>query len=307
VMNRERSGVAAPITGNSWLNQNDPDQAIEAYTAILENPQSTEDDRFLAHLGLGQAYAKGKQFAEAAYNYEQAAALEPEDPGPQALASQAHEAAGDPDAARAALERAVELAPRNVELRSRLATLLLKTGDRAGAVAQSREIVEAYPNVPTYRVNLGRTLLVGGDRRAAEEELTRAVRLDPYSAEVHANVGDAYLLTGNPRKASESYERAVELKPENQFYTLRLGTIYSTLSTQNGWHEEYFGRAEETLRHAETLKPMPGGKDYSGAVQLALGDLYRGWEREEEAKKAYEKALELDPESKEAKERLEKL
>ncbi len=306
-MDQERSGVAAALAGNSRLNQNDPDQAIEIYTGILENPQSTEDDRFLAHLGLGQAYAKGKQFAEAAYNYEQAAALEPEDPGPQALASQAHEAAGDPDAARAALERAVELAPRNMELRTRLAALLLKTGDREGAMAQSRKIVESYPNVPAYHVNLGRILLAGGDRRAADEEFARAVRLDPLSAEVHANVGDAYLLVGNPKKASESYERATELKPENQFYALRLGTIYSTLSTQSGWHEEYFGRAEETLRHTERLQPTPGGKDYSSAIQLALGDLYRGWERKEEAKKAYEKALELDPESKEAKERLEKL
>jgi tetratricopeptide (TPR) repeat protein len=306
-LDRERPSVVAAVVGNSKLNQNDPDQAIEVYNSVLANPQSTEDDRLLAYLGLGQAYAKGKQFAAATYNYEQAAALEPKDPDLQALASQAHEAAGSPDAARAALERAVELAPQDMELRSKLAALLLKTEDRQGAVAQFQKIVETYPNVPTYHVNLGRALLVGGDRKAADEELTLAMHLDPLSAEIHANVGDAYLLAGNPKKASESYERAAELKPENQFYALRLGTTYSALSTQNGWSEEYFERAEETLRRAERLKPMPGGKDYSDAVQVALGDLYRGWGRKEEAKKAYEKALELDPESKEAKERLEKL
>jgi tetratricopeptide (TPR) repeat protein len=306
-LDRARPSVIAMIVGNSELNQNDPDQAIEAYNSVLANPQSTEDDQVLAYLGLGQAYAKGKQFTEAAHNYEQAAALEPKDPGLQALTSQAYDAAGSQDAARAALERAVELNPQDMELRSKLAALLLKMEDRQGAVAQSQKIVESYPNVPTYRVNLGRTLLVGGDQKAADEELTRAVYLDPLSAEIHANVGDAYLMAGNLIKASESYDRVVELKPENQFYALRLGTIYSTLSTQNGWHEEYLERAEETLRHAERLKPAPGGKDYSDAVQLALGDLYSRWERKEEAKKAYEKALELNPESKEAKERLEQL
>ncbi|MBV9454536.1 MAG: tetratricopeptide repeat protein [Rubrobacter sp.] len=306
-LDRARPSVMAALGGNSELNQNDPDQAIEAYSSVLANPQSTDDDQLLAYLGLGQVYAKGKQFAEAAYNYEQAAALEPKDPGLQALVSQVHDAAESPDAARAAMERAVELDPQDMELRSKLAALLLKTEDRQGAVAQLQQIVESYPNVPTYHVNLGRALLVGGDQKDADEELTQAVYLDPLSAEIHANVGDAYLMAGNPNKASESYERAMELKPENQFYPLRLGMIYSALSTQNGWYEEYFERAEETLRHAERLKPAPGGKDYSDAIQLALGDLYSRWERKEEAKNAYEKALELNPESKEAKQRLEKL
>jgi tetratricopeptide (TPR) repeat protein len=209
--------------------------------------------------------------------------------------------------ARAALEQAVELAPHNVELRRRLADLLLKTGDEAAAVEQHQTLVRTFPEVPKYRVDLGRTLLLAGDEGAAQEQFEEATELNPLSDEVHASVGDALRNAGRLRGAAARYERAVELRPKNQLHHLELGKIYSALSTADGWDEEYFDKAEETLVRATRLEPVPGSRASKEAALLALGNLYYRWDRQEEAITTYEQVLGADPDSQEARSRLEEL
>ncbi|MDQ3286018.1 MAG: tetratricopeptide repeat protein, partial [Actinomycetota bacterium] len=200
------------------------------------------------------------------------------------------------------------LAPRNVELHRRLADLLLKTGDEAAAVEQHQTLVRTFPEVPKYRVDLGRTLLLAGDEGAAQEQFEEATELNPLSDEIHASVGDALRNAGRLRGAAARYERAVELRPKNQLHHLELGKIYSALSTADGWDEEYFDKAEETLVRATRLEPVPGSRASSKeAALLALGDLYYRWDRQEEAITTYEQVLGADPDSQEARSRLEEL
>ena len=112
---------------------------------------------------------------------------------------------------------------------------------------------------------------------------------------------------GRLKGAAARYERAVELRPKNQLYNLKLGRTYSLLSTADGRDDGYFERAEEALRRTASLPRTPGQADSRGAALLSLGDLYYRWDRKEEAIVAYEQALEWDPDSEEAENRLEEL
>ncbi|MDQ3927133.1 MAG: tetratricopeptide repeat protein, partial [Actinomycetota bacterium] len=57
----------------------------------------------------------------------------------------------------------------------------------------------------------------------------------------------------------------------------------------------------------EDLSHRPWESDQREAARIALGDLYLAWERPEDAATAYERALELNPDSEKAKEKLDGL
>jgi tetratricopeptide (TPR) repeat protein len=297
------------IPANDRLAAGEFEAAADAYEQTLEvaRQASDEDALALSYLGLGQSYTGQGLPAEAAPYFEQLATLGPEDEVAHLFLARVRTETGEEGEARAALEKAVELAPRDVELRGRLADLLLRTGDEAAAVEQHRTLAQTFPKVPKYRVDLGRTLLLAGDEEAAQEQFKEATDLNPLSDEVHVDVGDALQEAGRLKGAAARYERAVELNPKNQLYNLKLGRTYSLLSTADGRDEGYFERAEETLRRTVNLPRAPGQADSTGAALLSLGDLYYRWDREEEAIVAYEQALERDPNSKEAENRLEEL
>ena len=295
----------ALIPANDLLVEGDFEDAADSY----EQAQQTDDEDMLAlsYLGLGQSYRGQSLPEEAAPYFERLTDLDPEDETAHVLLADAREAAGDREGALAALERALELAPGNVELRLDLTALATRAGDEEAVVEEYGSLVESFPAVPEYRARLGGALLLAGDEEAADEQFEEATALGPLSEKTHAEIGDALQGAGRLRGAASRYERAVELDPKNQNYTLKLGVTYSRLSTEGGRNEGYFGSAEETLTRTTRLEPVPGSPDRRPAALLSLGDLYYRWDRNEEAAAAYEQVLQLDPNSREARNRLEEL
>lgn len=302
-------GSDALIPANDQLFAKNFDAATSSYESSLEKAQEVgdEDSLSLSNLGIGQSYAGQNLPDEAVPYFERLTDLDPEDEASYVLLAEAREAAGDRDEARAALERAVKLAPQNVDLRTGLADLATKAGDDEAAVQQYRILVDMFPKVPRYRAKLGGALLLTGDDATAGEQFEEATGLAPLSETTYADIGDALRDAGRLKGAAARYERAVELDPKNQIYNLKLGTTYSRLSTADGRDEEYFGKAEDTLKQTARMEPVPGKGDSKEAALLALGDLYYQWDRKEEAVAVYEQVLKTDPNSGEAKNRLEEL
>jgi Tfp pilus assembly protein PilF len=288
------------VIANGYFNDGEWDAAVAAYTKALEgNP----DDRFLAYLGLGSTYMKQEQYAQAAENYEAALELDPESSVTHELLASAYDAVGEEERARTEFERAIELAPENAELRLRYG-MFLASVDRRAAVEQHRAVVEMYPKVPEYRVKLGAALVLTGNPEVADEQFERAARLDPLSARLQADIAGANQAIGRPEEALRYYERALNLEPNSQLYALNLGRIHALLSTRNGHNEEHFEEAESLLRSVDELGHPPWEADQREAASIALGDLYLEWNRPEDAAAAYERALELNPASEKAKEKL---
>jgi tetratricopeptide (TPR) repeat protein len=88
---------------------------------------------------------------------------------------------------------------------------------------------------------------------------------------------------------------------------MELGRVHARLSTRDGRDEEHFEEAEALLKRVEELSPRLGQGDQREAAWNALGDLYLAWDRPEDAAAAFEQALESNPNSKRAQERLDGL
>jgi tetratricopeptide (TPR) repeat protein len=292
------------IEANGDFNDGEWDAAIDAYTKALDDDPA---NRFLAYLGLGHAYAEKGLYADAVENYEAALALDPQSPAIHDLLASAHGAAGENDQAQTEFEQAIELDPDNVDLRLRYSQFLLPV-DQQKAVDQSQAIVQMYPRVPDYRVKLGTAMMLAGDPKDADDQFERAVYLSPRSASLRGDIGNANLSTGHPERALGYYEAALKLDPNSQLYALNLGKAHAQLSTLNGGYDEgQFEEAKALFGRVEELGHLPWEPDQQETAQIALGDLYLAWDQPENATSAYEKALELSPDSEEAKKKLDGL
>jgi len=289
------------VTANGDLNNEDWDAAIGAYTRASGD---STDDRFLTYLGLGRAYAEKGQYSDATGSYEAALKLDPKSSTIHDLLANAYGAAGEKDQAQTEYERAIELDPENMDLRLKYGQYLVPT-DQQKAAEQYQAVVQMYPKVPDYRVKLGAALLLTGDTQAADEQFQSAVNLDPRSANLQEDLGNANLAIGHPERALGYYEEALKIDPNSQLYALNLGKTHAQLSTLNGNRDQgQFDQAETLLNSVENLSHLPWEADQREAAQIALGDLYLAWGRPEDAAAAYNRALELNPNSEEAKKKL---
>ncbi|MGB3681008.1 MAG: tetratricopeptide repeat protein [Rubrobacteraceae bacterium] len=301
-VNRSKLADTALSSANGSLNRGDYEAALEVYKPLL---QSGADERFLAYLGTGQAYAGLDQPLRAAASYEQAIQVFPESAAAYSLLAEAYTAAGEPASARPALEKAVSLSPQEVELHFELGNLLLKLQDKQGALGPYREVVERFPEVPNYRLKLGKALNMVGRFEAADVQFRRAIQLDPLSPQTHGLAGQINLSTGRPKKAAEFYKEALEIDPDNPKYSLQLGLIYSELSGKENDTNEFFGMAEEKLREAYSSRSST--RDQRTKAQFTLGKLYERHGEEAKSAAAYERALKANPDLAPARQRLEEL
>jgi tetratricopeptide (TPR) repeat protein len=299
-----------PVVANGNLNDGERDKAIEAYEKILEEDTSSENRQFLAYVGLGLAYTEEEQYAEAIENYQAAVEIDPQSTATHELLANALYNVGEKDRAWARFEQAVDLDPNNTSLRLRYGRLLATEGYRREAVEEHEAVVEMFPEVPDYRARLASALLLTGAAGAADEQFERAISLAPLSAKLRADIAGTNLSVGRLEEALEHYEEALRLEPNSQLYALSLGRVHARLSSPpegGGRDEGHFEEAEALLESVEELSHRPWEDDQREAARIALGDLYREWGRVEAAAAAYELALELNPDSEEAKEKLEDL
>nr|HET9763655.1 tetratricopeptide repeat protein [Casimicrobiaceae bacterium] len=114
----------------------------------------------------------------------------------------AHSAAGDGDAARAAIEEAHAIGKR-----------LKASGATAVALAVLERCVELAPEDATLRVTLGALLLDANRAADAERELERAVSSGADGGETWDNLGLAHRVRGNDEQALIAFQRAAAAAP----------------------------------------------------------------------------------------------
>jgi tetratricopeptide (TPR) repeat protein len=308
-VNREELETGPVTEMNGFLNDGEYERALEEYGAALDGG---EDEQFLAYLASGLVYTEMEIPAFAESSYEQALRLFPNSPQVYSLLADTYTAQDDLQSAVGVLERAVDQAPREVDLRFDLGDLLLELGDDDEALEHYRKVVETFPKVPEYRIELGSALLRAEEQGAAREEFQRAARLDPLSPEIYQDIAEANKEAGQFKAAAASYQETLRLDPGNQwFIVLQMGRAYYNLADPDKKDDKYFELAEEHLRMA--AEPQDGkaqdgqSKQLRGIAYLTLGNLYRKWDKPEKATTAYEQALEVNPDLKQARNKLEKL
>jgi adenylate cyclase len=135
-------------------------------------------------------------------------------------------------AARALLEKAVELDPHYAEAYARLATTYLFEWffedqptllDRAAALADQALALDETDS--WSQITAGRVRLYRGQHETAELHYERAVALNPNDADIAASLGLLLAYTGRPEEGASWVQRAMRLNPGHpDWYAENLGT-----------------------------------------------------------------------------------
>lgn len=133
---------------------------------------------------------------------------------------------GDVRGARAAFERAVELAPDQAEHRVSLASMQLASGEREPALRLLAEAVQLNPNLLVAYVLLAQDALANGNIDEAERNLRLAQRIAPAHPQVLVIEGYVSDARGQPDHSLKAFTRAVQAAPKSPTAQLAMGRAY---------------------------------------------------------------------------------
>jgi tetratricopeptide (TPR) repeat protein len=117
-------------------------------------------------------------------------------------------ARGEADQARASLERAQELRPKDVKVLGLLGQAYYKLGRFDDAAGVWQRLVDDNPVEPSARVNLGLAFLKGKRHPDAVKQLEIALDLNPEHKKAMGYLGLALLESGNLTRAREWFKSA---------------------------------------------------------------------------------------------------
>lgn len=165
----------------------------------------------------------------------------------------------------AELEKAVELDPRNANLRFTLAQHLASTQRVAEAERQYIEGLKLDDDNPAALVNLG-LLIMRRQPLDAATYFERAARANPGSADVHAYLAEFYLRTNRLQDAERSIRAALQLADNDARHW---GVLANLLCY--GFYR--FDEAEQAFTQAHRLNPsMPQHPWSLGILALVRSD-----------------------------------
>jgi len=159
--------------------------SVEAEKALQKALELDPDNEYALH-GLALLYSDLGDTKTAVQMWERLAQRNPHPRIFRALAATLSEAR-DFSGAVAALRRALELAPKDTEIKRELAENLLLKGDYNEAATLYRELADANPRDAQYPLRLSQIYRQQGDLKKAREAHERARALDPGSLEVQYN------------------------------------------------------------------------------------------------------------------------
>lgn len=295
--------------GRALACRNNYPLAIESFQQAIE----VDSDNTEAYVQLALSYQDQyltdpqrypNRLNEALRSLEMAESVDAEDPRVLNAKGVILFQMGSLQAARSALEKAVETAGRGeselgARERSVIHVNLGKTyrdlGDLQQALTAFRRSVVLDPGSSTAHNNLGNIHYRLGNCAEAEYELSQAASLDPSSLSAVSQLAIALFECGEVARSIPRFEEALELN----------GAIFNpplyTYLARGYLEQGRYGDAVHRAQQGALLKP------YTADAYYYLGRAYeaRGQSGDiQAAQDAYQRALELDPEHQQANEAL---
>lgn len=147
-----------------------------------------------------------------------------------------------------------------------------------------------FPNQRTFYLTMADTYRAEADYRAADSWYARMLQRWPDDVQAWSGRGDMAVANDQLSDAVRYYQKAVEFRPLGFEYWLNLARTARTGGDTI--------LANEAYRQALTLQPD------NPAVLLQVGQFYAETERTAEARKIFERVLQLQPDNREATDQL---
>ena len=236
---------------------------------------------FYKHFDFAVAFSEKKQYDKAVPAWEQALALDPNDPRAHDNFGVALAETGRLDEAIAEYRKSLALNPDSSHTHNNLGTALAERGMLEEAFQHFEKAVELNPDNPSAQTNLGNVLASKKERLSeALFHLRKAVELDPDSASGQNDLGIALAHANNLEEAIVHIQKATALAPEDADYRYNLGRVLAA----KGNFVDALAQFEQASKLSRTQKP---------SILQMLAAMYSENGRYEEAVATARRALEL--------------
>ncbi len=276
--NVEITAQVRRLLGWAELDRNRLDEAIKQFVQALE----MEPRDSAAQFGLAIAYRRKGMLVEAHAELEKVQALDAKFPGLPLEKGRLAEASGDMDAAVTSYRKALEEAPKDAALKSRLGAVLVLTGQFDEGEKLLLEVIEAQPYSAEAEHYLGRIEMERGQFETARQHFLRAARLESDNGLYRMYVAWVALESNEMTTALRDLDNALKLDPT-------LGDAY-WLRARIRIRAGIVRDALADLRKAIELNPERID------AWAAMGECHYQLGQMKEAIVAFEKAVAGDPE-----------
>ena len=262
----EKQRSAAPVSpsllvtlGDGYLAKKMPAKAEENYLVALEGRL----DNAGALFGLAQISRLKGEMREASIYLNRVATLLADSESPEFLYKFALEAmrVGLFDEARSALERSLELRPKEPQYLLALGIAWLRKGDLFEAEKLFRRLIQVQPNNAQGQLHLGYVLLNQKKYAEARVWLEKSARPGVAIPEVFYYLGLVAQEQNDDARAIVLFEKAVQKLPNYAHARIALGSSYMKLKN--------YVRARQELETAVKLDPEEPTAHYNLALLYA--------------------------------------
>jgi tetratricopeptide (TPR) repeat protein len=264
--------------GSLYARERDWDPAEQEFAKAVR----LKDGDARAHMHLGFAL-EAEHKPGAIEQFDKAYTLAPDDAeGAMAMGKAMGDAGNDAEAVPV-LQHAVELAPKSMVARYRLALVLQRVDRVPEAVEYLKQVVAAEPKNADALTNLGMALAQEHNATEGIPFLKRAIALNAQDATAHQDLAAAYIQVSQIDDAIAELKTAIKLSPDSPQLHYDLGTAYKL--------QDQAADAIPELETAEKLNPSGFEPPY------VLGLLYMQVARYGEAAQQLEVSLKLHPQN----------
>ena len=190
--------------------------------------------------------------------------------------------AGKSEEAIPILKEYVDKNPENAPIQFTLAKAYINAKQYDAAVAPLQKTLQLKPDQPGAHFYLGIAYSQMGQDADALKEFEAEIPISPEQDAAYSNAASLYDKAGNTDKALEYYKKAVEIAPQRADLHASLASLYEKKGDQASAQLEYKALADVD----------PGN---AAVTWYNVGAIAKNSDKNDEAVKAFQKAIELNP------------
>ncbi|MBV9249028.1 MAG: PEP-CTERM system TPR-repeat protein PrsT, partial [Acetobacteraceae bacterium] len=248
--------AAYNVLARIQLTRHRPDQVIETLARVAESGKGDAETYDL----LGRAYAATNQGPEAVKAFQKAETLAPTDIGLQTRLASVRMGLGQADAARGELEHTLELAPKLPSVAEALFFASLATGDLNKAADAIAKIRAAQGETPMVQNLEGLLKLAQLDVGGAREVFAAIGEKSPDFVPAQANLARTMAMQGQQADAEKLLAEILAKQPAAEPALSLLAATYA--------QSQRLPQALALLQRAHQAEPS------NSRITVSLGDLY---------------------------------